>query len=158
MSHEVPDVGPIDYLVVEFPGSRMTGEGLPLLVDLVDRGVIQILDLVFVRKELDGSVVVCEVADLDGDGELDLVVFDGVSSGMLGADDLDAAAGMLSPGDSAGVLIYENTWAAPFVGALRRSGAELISAGRIPAAVLLESLESTHPEPDVVGTTSRKGA
>lgn len=158
MSHEVRDVGPVDYLVVEFPGNRMTGEGLALLVDLVDRGVITILDLVFVRKELDGSVVVCEIADLDGDGTLDLAIFEGVSSGMLGADDIGEAAAILLPGNSAGILIYENRWAAPFVGALRRSGAELIASGRIPAVDLLASLESTHPEPDVVGSTSSKGA
>ncbi|HET6814182.1 MAG TPA: DUF6325 family protein, partial [Actinomycetota bacterium] len=71
------EVGPIDYLVVEFPGSRMTGEGLPLLVDLVDRGIIRVLDLVFVKKELDGSVKGMAIADLDHDGTLDLAVFEG---------------------------------------------------------------------------------
>lgn len=152
------DVGPVDYLVVEFPGSRIAGEGLPLLVDLVDRGVIEILDLVFVRKEQDGSVVVSEIADLDGDGKLDLAVFEGASSGMLDEGDLADAAAVLSPGRSAGILIYENRWAAPFVAALARDGAELIAAGRIPAPVLLASLDSTHPEPAVVGSTSSKGA
>jgi hypothetical protein len=158
MSQLARDVGPIDYLVVEFPGNRMTGEGLPLLVDLVDRGIIQILDLVFVRKELDGSVAVSEIADLDGDGRLDLAIFDGVSSGMLGVDDIDDAAAILSPGSSAGILVYENRWAAPFVGALRSSGAELIAAGRIPAAALLASLDTTHPEPAVVSSAASKGA
>jgi len=96
-------MGPIDYLVVEFPGSRMTGEGLPLLVDLVDRGIIRILDLLFVKKEMDGSVAGVAIADLDKDGTLDLAVFEGASSGMLGQDDIDEAGGVLEPGSSAGM-------------------------------------------------------
>ena len=98
------EMGPIDYLVVEFPGNRMTGEGFPLLVDLVDRGLIRILDLTFIRKEADGSVTGLEIADLTGDGELDLAVFEGASSGLLGQDDLKEAAAALEPGNSAGVL------------------------------------------------------
>ena len=81
VTDDLEQMGPIDYLVVEFPGSRMTGEGLPLLVDLVDRGIIRILDFVFVKKELDGSVRGVAIADLDRDGELDLAVFEGASSG-----------------------------------------------------------------------------
>ena len=111
---DLDDRGPIDYLVVEFPGSNMTGEGLPLLVDLVDRGIIRILDLVFVKKELDGSVSGLAIADLDHDGKLDLAVFEGASSGLLGQEDLDEAGGVLEPGSSAGLLVYENRWAAPF--------------------------------------------
>lgn len=133
--------GPIDYLVVEFPGNRMTGEGLPLLVDLVDRGIIRILDFAFVRKDADGVVTAMELADFDGDGTLDLAVFEGVSSGLLGADDLGEAAGVLEPGNSAGVLIYENTWAGPFAAALRRGGAQVVASGRVPVQDLLRSLE-----------------
>src|SRR5215213_6193417 len=87
-TNDLQDIGPIDYLVVEFPGSRMTGEGLPLLVDLVDRGIIRILDFVFVKKELDGSVRGVAIADLDKDGQLDLTVFEGASSGLLAQEDL----------------------------------------------------------------------
>ena len=115
---DLDELGPIDYLVVEFPGSRMTGEGLPLLVDLVDRGIIRILDLVFVKKELDGSISGLAIADLDQDGELDLAVFEGAASGLLDQDDLDQAGGVLEPGSSAGILVYENRWAAPFARAL----------------------------------------
>ncbi|MFL6000551.1 MAG: DUF6325 family protein [Streptomyces sp.] len=140
-------MGPIDYLVVEFPGNRMTGEGFPLLVDLVDRGLIRILDLTFIRKDVDGSVIGLEIGDLTGDGELDLAVFEGASSGLLGQDDLEEAAAALEPGNSAGVLIYENLWAAPFAAALRRGGAELVASGRIPVPVVLAALDAAETAP-----------
>jgi len=140
-------MGPIDYLVVEFPGNRMTGEGFPLLVDLVDRGLIRILDLTFIRKDVDGSVIGLEIGDLTGDGELDLAVFEGASSGLLGQDDLVEAAAALEPGNSAGVLIYENLWAAPFAAALRRGGAELVASGRIPVPVVLAALDAAEAAP-----------
>ncbi|GGW51155.1 hypothetical protein GCM10010381_40580 [Streptomyces xantholiticus] len=141
------EMGPIDYLVVEFPGNRMTGEGLPLLVDLVDRGLIRILDLTFIRKDTDGTVSGLEIGDLTGDGELDLAVFEGASSGLLGQDDLEEAANALEPGNSAGVLIYENLWAAPFAAALRRGGAELVASGRIPVPAVLAALDATETAP-----------
>ncbi|MFD8220095.1 DUF6325 family protein [Streptomyces sp. NPDC059340] len=136
-------MGPIDYIVVEFPGNRMTGEGLPLLVDLVDRGLIRILDLMFVRKDEDGSVVGLEIADLTGDGALDLAVFEGASSGLLGEDDIEEAASVLEPGNSAGILVYENLWAAPFATALRRGGAQMVASGRIPVPAVLAALDAT---------------
>ncbi|MFD9305676.1 DUF6325 family protein [Streptomyces sp. NPDC060048] len=135
-------MGPVDYLVLEFPGNRMTGEGLPLLLDLVDRHVIRILDLSFVSKDTDGSVRALEIRDMDGDGQLDLAVFEGVSSGLLGEDDLQEAAAVLEPGNSAGVIVYENLWAAPLASALRRSGARMVAGGRIPVEDLLASLEA----------------
>lgn len=138
---EFVEMGPIDYIVVEFPGNRMTGEGLPILVDLVDRGIIRILDLLFVRKDEDGSVVGMEVADFDGDGALDLAVFEGVSSGLLGEDDIAEAGKALEPGNSAGILVYENLWAAPFAAALRRGGAQMVASGRIPVPAVLAALE-----------------
>lgn len=145
MTEDSAEMGPIDYLVVEFPGSRMTGEGLPLLVDLVDRGLIRILDLVFVKKEMDGAVTAIQIADLDGDGTLDLAVFEGVSSGLLDDDDLADAGGVLEPGSSAGVLVYENVWAAPFAAAVRRGGGQLVASGRIPVQALLAAADSTEP-------------
>lgn len=142
MADDLEQMGPIDYLVVEFPGSRMTGEGLPLLVDLVDRGIIRILDLVFVKKELDGSMKGMAIADLDHDGRLDLAVFEGASSGLLDQDDIADAGGVLEPGSSAGILVYENVWAAPFATALRRGGAQLVASGRIPVQALLAAIDA----------------
>jgi hypothetical protein len=142
MTDDLDAMGPIDYLVIEFPGNRMTGEGMPLLVDLVDRGIIRILDLVFIRKELDGSVSGVTVADLDGDGALDLAVFEGASSGLLGSDDITDAGAVLEPGSSAGMLVYENLWAAPFAAALRRGGGRLVAGGRIPVQAALAALDA----------------
>lgn len=142
MTDEVVEIGPIDYLIVEFPGNQMTGEGFPLLLDLVDRGIIRILDLVFVRKDLDGTVSALAIADLDGDGELDLAVFEGASSGLLDEGDVADAGGVLEPGSSAGLLVYENRWAAPFAAALRRSGAQMVATGRIPIDDVIEALDA----------------
>jgi hypothetical protein len=143
-SHEGTDtaVGPVEYLVVEFPVGHPTGENLPLLVDLVGRGLIRLLDLVFVRRELDGGVSALELADLDGDGTLDLAVFEGASSGILGSDDIDAAGDVLEPGASAAVVVYENLWAAPLMSALRRSGGRVVGGGLIPHDVLVEALDA----------------
>jgi hypothetical protein len=138
---DLDEIGPIDYLVVEFPGSKMTGEGLPLLVELVESGTIRILDLVFVTRELDGSVNAVEISDFDKDGELDLAIFEGASSGLLGDDDLAEATSVIEPGNSAGVLVYENAWAAPFAAALRRDGAQLVASGRIPVQAVLATLD-----------------
>ncbi|MGW3210521.1 DUF6325 family protein [Streptomyces sp. NPDC001135] len=137
----VEEMGPVDYLVIEFPGNRMTGEAFPLLIDLVDRGVIRIIDLAFVRKETDGSAVGMELRDL-GD-EIDLSVFEGASARVLDQGDLDEAANALEPGNSAAVLVYENLWAAPLAAALRRSGAQLVANGRIPVQALLAALDAT---------------
>ena len=141
MSTETTEPGPVDYLVVEFPGNRMNGEALAKLLDLVDAGTIRLLDLVFVRRELDGSTLAVEIADLDSDGDLDLAVFEGASSGLIGAEDVDAAASVIEPGSSAGVLVYENTWAEPFVGAVRRAGGVLVAGGRIPVEDVLATLD-----------------
>lgn len=135
------EFGPVDYLIVEFPKTEMNGEGLPMLADLVDRGVVRILDLVFLAKEADGRVSALDIADVDPAGRLGLDVFRGAASGLIGEDDLAEAASVLDPGTSAGILVYENTWAAPFVGALRRNGAEVVATGRIPVEDLMAVLE-----------------
>ena len=148
MTEDIDQLGPIDYLVVEFPGNRMTGEGFPALVDLVDRGIIRILDLVFVRREEDGTTTGLAVADLDGDGELDLAVFEGASSGLLDEGDIAEAGGVLQPGSSAGILVYENVWAAPFASALRRGGGQLVASERIPVQAILAAVEAADAKAD----------
>jgi hypothetical protein len=136
------ELGPVDYFVVEWPaGKEPTGEALPLLVDLVDRGLIRVLDLAFVRKEEDGTIVGLDLGDFDLDGNPDLAVFAGASSGLLGEEDKDEAGAALEPGCSAALLVYENTWAAPFATALRRSGAQLVAQGRIPVNAIIAALD-----------------
>ena len=136
------DIGPIDYLTLEFPQARLTGEGLAALVDLVERGIIRILDLRFVKRMEDGSFSVLAISDFDGDGVLDLAVFEGVESGLLDDDDLGQAASVIAPGSAAGLLVYENTWAGPFVSAMRRAGADVVASGRIPADDVLKMLDA----------------
>jgi hypothetical protein len=143
MTDEPTALGPISYLIVEFPGNRMTGEGFPILVDLVDRGLIRILDLTFVTRDDDGSIRVLELGDLDRDGAFDFAIFEGVSARLLDKSDLDDAASVIQPGSSAGILIFENCWATRFTQALRRGGAELVAAGYIPQDALAASLDAT---------------
>jgi hypothetical protein len=138
----VDEMGPIDYLIVEFPGRRTTGAGLPLLVDLVDRGIIRILDLALIRKEADGTVVRLNLADLEQEEQADLAVFEGASSGLLDQEDLDQTAAVIAPGSAAGLLVYENRWAAPFAAALRRGGGQLVASGRVPVQALLAALDA----------------
>jgi hypothetical protein len=136
------ELGPIDYLVVEWPAEKQpTGEAFPLLIELVDRGLIRVLDLAFVHKERDGTVVGLDLKDLDLAGNPELALFEGASSGLLGEDDYAEAAPALSPGSSAALLVYENTWAAPFATALRRSGAQLVANGRIPVNAIIAVLD-----------------
>ena len=142
MSTDLEETGPIDYLVVEFPGSRMTGEGLPLLVDLVEKGIIRVLDLVFVTRGTDGSITALEVSDFDGDGQLDLAIFEGVSSGLLGEDDISEASSVIEPGNSAGILVYEIVAAGPLAAAIRRGGGQLVASGRIPVQAVLAQLDA----------------
>ncbi len=142
MSDNDVELGPVDYLVVEWPaGKEPTGEGLGMLVDLTERGLIRVIDLAFVRKDEDGTVSGLAIADIDSDGSLDLVQFEGASSGVLGEDEYEDAGAALEPGASAAILVYENRWAAPFATALRRSGAQLVASGRIPVPALLEKLD-----------------
>ncbi len=143
MEAHVEELGPVDIVVIAYPADApMTGEAVPLLLDLVDRGIIRILDLVFVKCELDGSVKAFNIADFDGDGTLDLAVFEGAASGLLGEDDIEDATSVIEPGSSAGILVYENVWAAPFAAALRRSGGQLVASGRIPVQAALAALDA----------------
>jgi uncharacterized membrane protein len=135
------EVGPIDYVLIEWRGRQPNGEVAPTVVDLVERGLIRILDVAFIVKDEDGSVGGIELADL-GDGAAQLSVFEGASSGLISDEDVGEAAGALEPGTSAALLVFENTWAAPFVAAVRRSGGELVASGRIPAEDVLAALDA----------------
>jgi hypothetical protein len=135
------EIGPIDYLLVEWPGKQPNGEVAPHLVDLVERGLIRILDLVFVAKDEEGNVAALELADLGGE-VAELAVFEGAASGLLGDEDVEEAGGVLEPGTAAALLVFENRWAAPFVAAVRRSGGELVSSGRIPVEDILAALDA----------------
>jgi Family of unknown function (DUF6325) len=139
-------VGPIDYLVVEFPGAKLQGEAFAALLDLVEAGTIRILDLAVAIVGENGEFSAVEITDLDGDGTLDLAVFEGVSSGLLDDDDLAASAALVGPGNGIAMLVYENTWAGPFVSALRHIGADVVASGRIPADEVIAALDALEAE------------
>lgn len=134
-------MGPIDYLLIEWPERQPTGEAVPHLIELVDRGLIRILDLAFIAKGEDGSVAAIEISDLGGEVEA-YAVFEGASSGLLSDEDIEEAGGALAPGTSAALLVYENSWAAPLATALRRSGGQLVASGRISVEDVLAALDA----------------
>ena len=144
MSQEqLEEMGPIDYIVLEWDGDQpVTGEVMPLILDLVDRGLIRILDLAFMVKDRDGSVAARDFAEV-ANASAGLDAFEGVSSGLLGQEDLEEAAKAMEPGTVAGVLVWENRWAAPVAVALRRSGGQLVASGRIPVQAILASLDAS---------------
>jgi hypothetical protein len=138
---QLEEMGPIDYMVLEWQGELpAAGEVQPLLLELVDRGVVRILDIAFLTKDEDGSVSALEVGDLK-QAAAAFAEFQGASSGLLGFDDLEEAAAALDPGTSAAVLVWENRWAAPVAAALRRSGGQLVASGRIPVQAVLAALD-----------------
>jgi hypothetical protein len=144
---QLEEMGPIDYVVLEWAGDQpVTGEVMPLLLDLVDRGLIRILDIAFLVKAEDGSVAAIDFAEL-AQKSADLAEFEGASSGLIGQDELEEAATALEPGTVAGVLVWENRWAAPVAVALRRSGGQLVASGRIPVQAILASLDASEAVP-----------
>ena len=137
------ELGPVDIVVIAYPpGAPMTGEAARILVDLVDRGIIRVLDAMFVRTNEDGSFSGFDASNLAGKDVGDFVVFEGASSGLLGDDDSEKAAEALEPGSAAVVLVYENRWAAPFVGAVRRNGGVPLAFQRVPAQDLIDALDA----------------
>ena len=139
---QLEELGPIDYVVLEWPGAYPdTSEVQPLLLDLVSRGIIRILDIAFVTKDEDGSVTGLELGDLK-QVTAAFAEFEGAASGLLGFEDLEEAASILEPGTSAAVLVWANRWAAPVAAALRRSGGQLASSGRLPVQAILAALDA----------------
>ncbi len=137
------ELGPVDIVVIGYPADApMTGEAIPLMLDLVERGIIRVLDVLFVIKNEDGSHSGFEATDLDQKGVGDFTLFEGASSGLLGEDDAATAADGIEPGSAAVLIVYENRWAAPFAAAVRRNGGVLIDSQRITVPELLEALDA----------------
>ena len=142
MSQEIDELGPVDYLVVEFPAasSNFTGEMAAELAALHEAGTIRLLDLLVLRKNDDGSVDAFEIDDLDQVGEL--VALEAEIAEILAAEDVEHLAAAMTPGSTAGVVVWENSWAAPFASAARRSGGQLVASGRIPVQAIVASIEA----------------
>lgn len=143
MSNEELEFGPVDIVVIGYPpDAPRSGEAIPLFVDLVDRGIIRVLDVLMVQKDGEGNVSGLEIADLDGDGVDDLLVFTGARTGMLGEEDASTAGEALQPGEAALLICFENTWAAPFATAVRRNGGRVLAFERVAAQDVLDTLDA----------------
>ena len=142
------ELGPIDYVVVEFPAghSNFTGEMVDELLRLVDAGLIRVVDVLILVKNEDGSVDAMELSDVENLGELERLEVE--LAELLAEDDIEMLAVAMDPGSTAGVLIWENLWAAPFASAARRSGGQLIANGRIPIQAIIASIEADAIEGD----------
>ena len=142
----VDELGPVDWIVVEFPGSKFNGQIAPALLDLVERDLIRVLDLLVLKKDADGSLEAFELSDLD-EGEIGgLREYESELAMLLSEEDVTSLAAAIEPGSSAGVLVWENTWAAPFGSAVRRAGGQLVASGRIPTQALLAAIEADELE------------
>ena len=146
-------LGPVDWLVVEFPVDKanFSGEMAQELRSLVEGGLIRILDLVFLRKDEDGSVAVDELSDVPEGAVGDLLSHEAELAMLLAEDDIVAVGEALEPGSIAAVLVYENSWAGPFAASIRRAGGQLIDSGRIPTQALLAAIEAEDQEPVTEG-------
>ena len=143
MSNDEVELGPVDVVVIGYPpDAPRTGEAIPLFVDLVDRGIIRVLDVLMVQKDSEGDVSGLEIADLDGDGVDDLLVFTGARTGMLGDEDASTAGEALQPGEAALMICFENAWAAPFATAVRRNGGRVLAFERVAAQDVLDTLDA----------------
>ena len=143
MEAHTEELGPIDVVVIGFPaGAPMTGEAVPIFLDLVDRGIIRVFDVMFIQKGQDGTFSGFDIADLDRDSAGQLTAFAGASTGLLSDEDAAMAAAEIEPGTSAVMIVYENRWAAPFAAAVRRNGGELVATSRITAQDLIDALDA----------------
>jgi Family of unknown function (DUF6325) len=143
MEAQTPEVGPIDIVVIGYDADApMTGEAVPLLVDLVERGIVRVLDVMFVTKNDDGTFSGFDATDLSEKGVGDFSLFEGASSGLLGDEDAAKAAESIEPGSAVVMIVYENRWAAPFIAAVRRNGGVPISFERIPAQDVIDALDA----------------
>jgi hypothetical protein len=146
MTVNVDELGPVDWIVVEFPSTKLTGEIAPILADYVDRGLIRILDLLFLMKDADGSFEAFESTDLDDSEIGQLRTFETGIAMLLSEQDVEDLAETIEPGSSAAVLVWENLWAAPFGAAVRHAGGQLAASGRIPIQAVLAAMEADAAE------------
>lgn len=142
MTELIDELGPVDWLVVEFPGSRFEGEIALIITDLVDREIIRVLDLLVLRKDGNGELEAFEISDLDESELGELRAYETELAVLLSAEDVESVAAAVEPGSSAACLVFENRWAAPFASAVRRAGGQLVANGRIPVQALLASIEA----------------
>jgi hypothetical protein len=143
VSETVDELGPVDWLVVEFPGTDYgKGQVAPYLKDLVDRGLVRVLDLVFLRKDKDGAVEMAEISDLDESELGELRASEAELAMVLSEQDVNDLVDTIEPGNSAVVLVWENQWAAPFGSAVRHAGGQLVASGRIPTQAVLAAIEA----------------
>src|SRR6476469_6610249 len=146
--NNVDELGPVDYIVVEFPGSKFNGEIAPALVSLVERGIIRVLDVLILQKDDNGTLEASELSDLDESEAGSLRGFETELAMLLSEDDVIAVAEAIEPGTTAAVLVWENTWAVPFATAVRHSGGQLVASGRIPIQAIAAALEADDEEGD----------
>jgi hypothetical protein len=142
LGETVDELGPVDWIVVEFPGSRFKGEIAPALDDLAARGIIRVLDLLLIRKDEDGSLEYFELSDLDESEIGTLRLYETALAMLLSEEDVEAVAAAVEPGSTAALLVWENSWAAPFASAVRHAGGQLAASGRIPVQALLAAIEA----------------
>lgn len=142
-NEELLQLGPVDIVVIGFPpDAPMTGEAIPMLLDLVERRIIRVLDVLVVQKGLDGTVTGMAIADIDHDGLPDLVVFEGAQTGMLGEEDAAVAGEALQAGETAVLICFVNAWAAPFTTAVHRNGGRVLDFQRIPAQDVIDTINA----------------
>ena len=146
MSEAIDELGAVDWVVLEYPGSKFNGSIAPVIHDLTDRGLIRVLDLLVVKKDTTGHFEVFETQDLD-DGELgDLRAYENSMAMVLGEQDLNNIATVIGPGSAAAILVWENKWSAPFAAAVRHSGGQLVARGTIPSQAVVAALEANVQE------------
>ena len=143
---DVDQLGPVDWLVVEFPDKQPTGQIAPHLKDLVDRGLIRVLDLLVLQKDTDGTLNVSELSDLDPSELGELRTTEAELAMVLSEQDVLDLAETIEPGSTAAVLVWENLWAAPFGSAVRQAGGQLGASGRIPIQAVLAAIEADAEE------------
>jgi hypothetical protein len=146
LGETVDELGPVDWIVVEFPGSRFKGEIAPALDDLAARGIIRVLDLLLIRKDEDGSLEYFELSDLDESEIGTLRLYETALAMLLSEEDVEAVAAAVEPGSTAALLVWENSWAAPFASAVRHAGGQLAASGRIPVQAILAAIEADENE------------